>query len=353
MLADDPDFLPEFMPKMTRAARWILNEVKATRRLGPDGKKIIGYGVMPFARATDGDEGYIIASTDCWTLAGVECFAELLKQLNAPDCETVAAEAAEYRRDLSLAIDSVRREDGFIDRKLTDEGQIARVFTICAGAIHFLETDIGDPREERFRKLIEYYERNCFQGRFCGPLFDRIHYVGNSERTMFHSWMRLRQWKKAHLARTTFRQCGMTSDLYLTQERCSEADDAFTPWQPNASNNGRYLDLMIRRLYAEDCTAEIILLGGVAPSELAAQKTWSLRGLHTRRGRVDLVLEKENLTLTRDRPFPAGTRFVFPDYMVVACRAPGVKILPDRTFEVEKPFGTLSCQVTIDPAKLL
>ena len=353
MLSGDPDFLKEFLPKMTRAARWILNEVKATRRLNPDGTKAVGYGVMPFARATDGDEGYIIASTDSWNFAGVEAFAKLLKQIGSPDSETVAAEVEEYRRNLSDAIDSVRRDDGFIDRKLTDEGRIARVFTICSGSIKFLETGFGDPNEERFRKLIEYYEKNCFRDRFCGPLFDRIHYIGNSEQTMFCAYLKSRQWKKAHLAQTTFRNCGMTPDLYLMQERCSEVDDAFTPWQPNASNNGRYLTMMIRRLYLENGEAEIILLGGVPPSGLLPGKNWSIRQLHTAWGKVDLVLEQGRFMLMREQPFPAGMKFVFPDYMDFQCSTSGVNALPGNVFELETASKVLSGGIALIPERLL
>ena len=350
LLADDAeDFLREFLPKMTRAARWILNEVKATQKFNPDGSKALGYGVMPFARATDGDEGYIIASTDCWNFAGVEAFAALLKKIGSPDSETVASEVAECRRNLSDAIDSVRREDGFIDRKLTNEGRIARVFTICSGAIKFLETGFGDPNEERFRKLIEYYEKNCFQDRFCGPLFDRIHYIGNSEQTMFASYLRSRQWKKAFLAQSTFRSCGMTPDLYLLQERYSELDDSFTPWQPNASNNGRYLTMMIRRLYLENGSSEIILLGGVEPSGLLNGKKWSLRQLHTARGKVDLVLADGEFKLVREQPFPAGMRFVLPDYMVFQCTTPGIKALPGNVFELETASNVLSGRIALGP----
>ena len=350
---DRDDFLAGSLPKMLRAANWILNEIRATRRYKPDGTKELGFGVMPFACATDGDEGYIIASTDAWSFAGLERFAQFLKEIDAPEYTEVAGELEQYRRDLSAAIDSVRRADGFIDRKLTAEGRIARAFDVIGGAIQFLETGFADPREERFARYLAYMEKNAFQDRFCGPLFDRIHYIGNSENTMFCACLKLRQWKKACLAAETFRQCGMTPDLYLTQERYSEADDAFTPWQPNASNNGRFLDMAIKRLFFADGENEIVLAGGLSPFDVTPGRTYMLEKLHTVRGLVGLRLGGGGFVLTRSEPFPAGTRFVFPDHFRFDCRTPGVRALPGNTFELTRSAGELAGGLAVIPEKLL
>ncbi len=349
--AKDADFLAEFMPKMLRAAQWILGEVKATRRYNPDGSKQLGYGVMPLACATDGDQGYIIASTDAWNFAGVRNFARLLKKLHAPEYEAINAEVELYREALSDAIDSVRREDGFIDRKLSDEGRIARVFNKCAGSCSFLETDFGMGTEERFRKYIAYREREIFEGPFTGPLFERIYYVGNGEQAMFCAYCQQREWKKAYLAAETFRQCGMTRDLYLTQERYSTVDAAFTPWQPNASNNGRYLNMMIRRLYLELGDDEIILFGGIAPSGMLPGKDYSLKNLYTFNGKADLVLQNGRLTLTREEPFPQGMRFVFPDHLTVQSET--LEDMGGNVFALKQDAAEWSATLAVDPVKLV
>lgn len=350
-LSGDKQFIEEYRPKMFRAARWILNEVKATQVYNPDGTKKLGFGVMPSCCATDGDHGYIIVSTDGWSLAGVEAFALFLKAINDPEYEAIAAAAAEYRQNLSDAIDSVRHESGFIDRKLSSEGRIAQVFEISAGAIGLLSS-IADARDERFRKLIKYYEDKLFNDRFAGPLFDRINYIGNSEKCMFTAYLKLGEWKKAHLAGATFRYCGMSQDLYLTQERFSEVDDGYTPWQPNSSGNGRYIQMILDSLYLEYNKKEYILCGGVTPLALLNKERFALEKLHTPEGSLSLELADGKLTVSRSTPFAAGTCFRLPDYFVFSSTTPGLKALGDNCFEVETPLAEFSGTAEVDTAKL-
>ena len=335
---------------MFRAARWILGEVKATRCYLPDGSRKLGFGVMPFACATDADKGYIITFTDAWSFAGVEQFARLLKKIGHPEYQQIADEVEIYRTDLSRAIDSVRREDGFIDRKLSDEGTIARSFTALCSSLLFLLTGFASPEEERFRKFIEYSERKMFDDRFGAPLFDKIHYIGNMEENMFSFYCRLGQWKKAWLAAETFRQCGMTPDLYLMQERYSTVDEAFTPWQPNASNNGRYLNLMIHRLILEDGENALILFGGISPSGLLPGKDYTLSGLHTAGGKMDLSCKDGTFTLSGEIPFPAGMQFIFPDHFRVI--SDQLKALPGNRFELRNSSDSLKGHIEIDRSKL-
>lgn len=347
----DKVFLKKYMPKMLRAAKWILGEVEATRRYNPDGTKQLGFGVMPFACATDADQGYVIVWTDAWSFAGAANFALLLKMLNAPEYEQINAAVENYRTDLSNAIDSVRRENGFIDRKLSEEGSISRAFDKLIAACNFLETDFASPEEERFRKFIAYREKNVFEGPFTGPLFERIYYIGNGEQNMFYVYCKLHEWKKAYLAAETFRQCGMTRDLHLTQERYSTVDSSFAPWQPNASNNGRYLNMMIRRLYLENGENEIILFGGIAPSGMLSGKNYSVRNLYTYQGKVSLALHDGIFTLEREEIFPAGIHFAFPDYMIISSDA--FEPIGDNVFALKKETGRFTGKITIDPVKLL
>ena len=350
-LSGDQSFRAEYLPKMFRAARWILNEVKATQVYNPDGSKRLGFGVMPKCCATDGDFGYIIVSTDSWSLAGVESFVKLLKAIQDPQYEEIAAACAEYRQHLSDAIDSVTHKNGFIDRKLSNEGKIAQVFEISAGAIGFLASSF-DPREERFRNLVKFYEDRLFNGRFCGPLFDRINYIGNSEKNMFSAYLKLGEWKKAHLAAATFRYCGMTQDLYLTQERYSEVDEGFTPWQPNSSGNGRYLQLIMDSLFLDCGGDEYVLCGGVTPVSLLNGEKFVLEKLHTSMGLVSLKLENNRLELTRSTPFAAGTKFRLPDYFKVTAASPEIKVLPGNFFELECETASLYLQTETDIQKL-
>ena len=164
--------------------------------------------------------------------------------------------------------------------------------------------------------------------------------------------MKLGEWKKAHLAAATFRYCGMSQDLYLTQERFSEVDDGFTPWQPNSSGNGRYLQLVMDSLYLDCGGDEYVLCGGVTPVSLLKRETFTLEKMHTSAGIVSLKLEDNRLELRRSTPFAAGTRFRLPDYFNISTTSPEMKVLSGNVFELESEASVLSLQAAVDIQKL-
>ena len=347
MISGDREFIREYTPKIILAARWILGEVKATQKYNPDGSKAVGFGVMPVAVASDGDRGRILTMTDVVSLQGVLAAAKFLESINAPEYAEIASGAEEYRQNLLAAIASLARGDGYISRRIPSDGEnIALSFERAfGGGLAYLE--VFDPRDPVFASVIPYTERTRFSGRFCSPLFDRIHYIGNTELQMFKNYLKLGEWKKALLAAGTFRSCAMTPDLYLLQERYSEVSDVFTPWQPNASNNGRYLELLISGLYFEDRDDQFILAGGIAPAEFASGGEFSLNPLHTVGGKVQFSIKNGVLSVKRDNAFVKGTRFRLPEYFRFEPDGNFIKALPDNTFELLQDANEFSGRITL------
>ena len=320
-LSRDQEFAESYLIPMARAVRWILGECAATRRCAADGTRPVNYGLMPRACATDGDCGYILSMTDNWLCRGAGLFLELPEARRLPDYEHLHAEWRAYRAEIDHAIDRLRRSDGFIDRKLTAEGQIQPKFESVCGAFLFHDSGLLSARDERMRALTDYCEAHQFDGFFCTPMDRDMIYIGNGEAAMFRFWLRNGAWKKAWCAAQIFRRCAVTADLGLTQERCSRTDRTFTPWQPNGSNNGRLLELLIQGLYLESDFApeppEILLFGGIAPFEFAERPRFALSGFHSSCGRLDLELETAagRCRIEWENPPPAGTRLRCPEHL--------------------------------------
>lgn len=343
----DDDFRRRHLDDLVRAAKWILGEIKATRKLNPDGSKRLGYGLMPSATATDGDRGYIYVMTDTWSCVGVERLLRVLEEEGHPDYEEMKRECEQYRKDISAAIDTVRRPDGFIDRKLSAEGRIAAAFAKSSTSLKLLDSEYADDMDERVEGMVKYSETSMFDGLFCGPMRNGMKYLGNLERVMARFYMAHGEWKKAYLAWRTFRNYGMSTPLSLTQERFSLTDDAFTPWQPNSSGNGRYLDLMLER-FCYRTSYGFVLLGGFAPFH---RRELSLNGIHTLEGDFSLTLHDGRLTASWGRLLPVGTLIRIPQHFKF--RPDGMlTAVSDSMFTLMEDSNVISGEVEKEPAHM-
>ena len=119
---DDSALRERFLPKMRRAAQWIVGEVQATRRQG-----VLNYGIMPPACASDGDFGQLVF-TDCWLLGGLLAFGSLLEYLGEADSGMILGAASHYRTDLSNVLARVTGESGFISRSFGDDAHVCNEF---------------------------------------------------------------------------------------------------------------------------------------------------------------------------------------------------------------------------------
>lgn len=298
--SQDDDFIGKYKTRLDLAAKWLVRVISATRIPGA-----FNHGLFPKANSTDGDrEICLYAFTDSWNCAGL---SEYAKYVN-PEFEP---EAVQYRLDLDAAISHNVYENGDIARSL--EGKAFHGFSIISGALNFLDAGNVGSDDSRLINYVKYLESKHFNGFFCSPMSYDVNYVGNSESIVFSYWLKRGEFKKAWTAWMTLRRFAMTRYLYLTQERCSNVDPAFTPWQPNASNNGRILKTMIGRLYLEDGN-RIILFGGLAPFELEKRKRISIRGLHTEFGILDFHYSADKLSLCWNKPVATDIRFVLPEY---------------------------------------
>ena len=285
----DEEFLSEYMPKIVKAMGWIVGEIRATRKLNADGSRPPCYGLMPFGRGNDGDTGYVVTFTDSFTFWGLEKAVTLLERRGHPQATEFRRELEAYRGDLDKAIETMTRPDGYIERQILigDQPHNYKPFEVICGASNLACTGSLDIHSERFRRFLAYFEEKMMDGFFCGRMNEEVVYMGVGEFTWHGTYLRLGEWKKAFAAMRTNLRYGITPDAFQVQERFSRRNPTFTPWQPNASGNGRILEMMLNCLYFEH-DGMATLLGGVPFRWLKQNGATSLSDVYTTRGKVSL-----------------------------------------------------------------
>ncbi len=296
--AQDETFKECFLEKMLKAGHWILGEIRATRRSDAP-----NYGVMPPACASDGDFGQLVF-TDAWSLAGLMALRDALQAIGHPEYETFRQECDIYKQCIDKALDSRRQPDGFLNRSYGDNARVCHEFRFTDTPFDCCTANVSTATEPRMSGFLRWMEKYAFRGLFCSEVTHGIYYIGNNELAITRMYLELGKWKRAWAASKVFRRFAITPDLFLTQERFSATDAGFTAWQPNASNDGRYLELQICRMF--HCVpGKVILFGAYAPFEL--EHNPSMHGVYTRYGKTDLSYHNGTITLRTELPIPKGT----------------------------------------------
>jgi hypothetical protein len=343
----DAEFLNEFLEKMFRAADWIKGEIRATRKMNPDGTRPPWYGLMPSGCATDGDIGHIVAKTDGFTFWGLNKFAELLNDKGHGRAGEFLREAELYRRDIEAAVKEMTKPDGYIERKILTgkEKKIQRRFEFISGAQQLFYTGVLDVEYPGLKAFMEFFENNVADGPFLGRLDSEKIYIGNSECYWQDIYLKMGEWKKAFLTFQTYLKYGLTEETFLVQERFSKLNPAFTPWQPNGSGSGRVLEMMIKSFYFGN-KGEAVLFGGIPFARLKDNERTAVKGLYTPGGRVSVEAEmlgdgKCRVILSADSPPAMPKKVKIPGFLRVESASGGLRST-DGVFSV--PEGSLRAE---------
>lgn len=336
--SEDEDFKKRHLGDLIRAAKWILGETAATRRTDNEGRRIAAYGLMPGCVANDADRGVFFAATDSYSYAGVKRLVDALGEIGHPEFGRLKREVERYKADIDAAIRSVQQDDGFIPRVIgSDEGGSFE-FRNIPQALKFISSGASDPVTDiALKRMVAYWEKNKCVGPFAQPFDANIRYIGNIESCLAGYHLQRGEWKTAYFARQAFMGYALTQDLGITSERYSEVDDGFVPWQPNASNNGRGLDVMTNR-FLQEGDSRLVLLGGFAPFE---NHDLSMLGLRTRFGRCDIIRKGGNVRVEWERDLPIGVELMMPSHHHVAPVGQALKKTGDETWVVVNPTRVL------------
>lgn len=347
LYSKDRAFIEQYQDKILKALHWIAGEVKATRVMNPDGTRPLTYGLMPFAVASDGDQGYFVSATDIFSYFGFEKSVRLLETLKHPEAVEMRKELDQYKADLLVAIGHLARPDGYIDRKLVignDKNQEAVKFTNTDIMAPIATVGIMDPKSDVFQKYIRYYENRVAEDYFMGQMDRDIFYMIQCERYWQPIYLMLGEWKKSFMTLQTCLKYGMTQDTHQTQERFDRRNSAFAPWQPNGSGNGGVLEMILNSFYFEESEMATVL-GGVPFAYLLANKVTSIKNLYTLRGIVDIKVEviddnRCRLVISSDQPLPQRIRI--PEYLNPRPENASVRSIQEGLFECKKTIQQIS-----------
>ncbi len=349
----DKDFLEVYLPKIQKALNWIVGELRATRKLNPDGTRPLTHGLMPFGCATDGDEGYGVAFTDAYTFWGFSKAVDLLEDLNHAQAQEYRRELECYRSDISAAVEGLTRSDGFIERKIVtgDKDEvICRQFDNLIGAFHLAFSGALDVASPAFQKYVNYFEKHMAHGAFTSKMDREIMYMGIGEWAWQDIYLRLGEWKKAFVAVQVNLKYGMTPDTHQVQERFSITDPAFFPWQPNGSGNGKVMDMILKSFYFEH-GATVTLLAGIPFAWLRGNGITALHNLHTARGSVDIEAKMRDdgaceLLLSADSAGAMPRNIRIPDHFKVRTPSHAIRELGGNFFEPMKDCSAVTFTLT-------
>jgi hypothetical protein len=247
----------------------------------------------------------------------------------------------------------MQRPDGFIDRKIilaNDGSVIARGFDMIGHAQKLAFTGVLSPLETRFRRHAEYCEKHLMRHFFAGAMGREIMYIGSHEHLWQYAYLCMGQWKKAYAALQTNLKYGMSDDAFLTQERFSLTDPAYTPWQPNSSGNGRLLDMIVRQFYFEYNDPRhgdvIVFFGGMPPAWFQVHPCLALRGLYTPAGRISIETAGHGFSIACDG-FSLHDKIIrIPEYFEVVFAGNTVTALEAGFFRVTQDVPTLTGTLT-------
>ena len=351
----DKEFLEQYLPKIIRASRWIVGELRATRRLNADGTRPLYYGLMPFGVSTDGDIGYVVAMTDTYTFLGLKKTVDLMEEIKHSDAGELRKELELYKNDLSIAIKGLTHPDGYIDRaiithdKETDNWK--EVENVCSSA-QLAYAGIIDPESDLFQRYITNFEQKRAMGYFTGNMNQDVAYMGAAEYIWQYIYLSTGQWKKAFAANRANLKYGMTQDAFQVQERFSRSNPAFTPWQPNGSGNGRILEMMLNSFYFETKNGAT-LLGGIPFEWLQKNKKTSLQKLYTSTGCINVEIkaispEKCNVYLSSANKNTIPVNLRFPEYLHATTNSKSVANKGNGMFKVIGPVSNILFSISND-----
>ena len=101
----------------------------------------------------------------------------------------------------------------------------------------------------------------------------------------------------------------LTPDVHLTAERYSANDIGFTAWQPNGSNNGRFIEMELSRFWYELPSGPIIVGGGFNESD--RQYEPRVIGIHTRFGKTDIAIGMKEIEIKMEKRIPPNQTFIY------------------------------------------
>lgn len=294
---------------------WVQAARSQTRITDAEGTNVPYYGLLPAGRPGDNEGSWHqFTFNDNFTWLGMSEIATAFREAGMPEAQRLTEEAEEYRQCILQAI----RHEQFVDPETNllfvpnsvgyRNGGPRDTWWHADGPVQLFDTGLLSPKDERFEPMVEYTRRKH------GILMGLAEHVGGSE---WYPNQTERSYYKAYLARGEIEKSllvfysnlvyGRSNDTYQTSERFRLDNPNFSAFQPNASGNGRMLDMMRRMLIDEQDAAEgtLWLFRGCPHRWFATGQTIAFKKAPTLFGELAAVTRSDGNTITVDLDAPA------------------------------------------------
>ena len=259
-MTKERSFFDKYRDRAYKAFKWI-----QSMRVKEAAEGVVP-GLFPPFRSNDDDlvfQNY--GFTDTYNLGGVRSILAVFEHFSDPAADEIRAECEDYERTLQAVWRSIaERAEGdelrvpFIP--VGDDTEVARKYgfshtgSYCA---YFLDIPVEDAE-----KIINYYTRT---GLMKDGLYDKlpdklapgvfpqyldengrciVWYVSISEHLWLEYFLRHGMRERAKETLDACAKYAMSKDYYMV-ERFNERNPYFTPWMPNASANGRFINMLL------------------------------------------------------------------------------------------------------------
>jgi len=258
----DAEWLRANRPSILAAWEWIQRERARTRLRYDDGTKVEYYGLLPKGRVHDWEGWrYHFGFTDNFTWKGMSEMAAAFREAGLPEAGQLTREADEYRRcilEVTRRAQFTDPETGllFIPNNLYYQEGVRGGVWWADGPQPMFATGLLAPTDPRFVPMVQYVERKWgvlagLSGHMDPDPSHPFWYVNQTERGYFANYLARGEIEKALLVFYSNLYYGLTHDTYETCERIDVRNGNYAPFQPNASGNGRMIE-MIRRMVVDE-----------------------------------------------------------------------------------------------------
>jgi len=337
----DAAWLTEVLPSALAACDWVRRERARTRLRDDDGTRVEYYGLLPKGRVHDWEGWrYQFGFTDTYTWLGLSRFAEALRQAGLPEAAQLAREADDYRECILEAARRAQFVDPdtgllFVPNCVFHREGVRGGLWWADGPSAMFGTGLLPATDERFEATVEYTRRTwgLLMG-LCGHMEpDPGHpfwYVNSAERGYLRNDLSRGEIEKALLLFYSTLVYGLSHDALQTCERIDLRQGNYAPFQPNASGNGRILEMLRRLIVDEQDPGVLWLLRGCPRRWFGEGQAIAVGDLPTLYGPLSLRTEARNGTVA------------------VGLEAPGPGPIPEVRLVVRHPDHPAPARVTVN-----
>ncbi|MCM8816651.1 MAG: hypothetical protein NC913_03970 [Candidatus Omnitrophica bacterium] len=234
-------------------------------------------GLFPPGRPHDWD--YDVQSwcfTDSLNFMGIREMAHVFSHFNDEKAQEIKKEAQDYKDCLVRVLNEIvekqkDRQEVFIPNYLgIPESYPPKGPYFGDGPSMLIRAGIIESESEVFEKVEKYFRNrgwmkngltglmtDCLMPSYASdPWAGHTWYVSFSDLCWFFAWMKRGEREKAFETLWAQVRYGMSEEYYML-ERFADNDPSFCPWQPNASANGRLLQMLFefygaKKIYREE-----------------------------------------------------------------------------------------------------